>query len=138
MPTARPGTTCWRASSTLKRRSKSAITFDDPKTGKHYELNEDVAVILARPRWHLFEKHARRRGTGPGGLFDFGLYFFHNAQTLLNNGSGPYFYLPKLESHLEARLWADVFESAQDELGIPRAPSRLRSDRDDTRHVRDA
>ena len=91
-------------------------------------MNEDVAVILARPRgWHLFEKHMLVDGKQvPGGLFDFGLYFFHNAQTLLDNGSGPYFYL-KLESHLEARLWNDVFESAQDELGIPRAPSRLRS-----------
>jgi malate synthase len=98
------------------------IAFDDPKTGKHYELNEDVAVILARPRgWHLFEKHMLVDGEQvPGGLFDFGLYFFHNAQTLLDNGSGPYFYLPKLESHLEARLWNDVFQSAQDEFGMPR------------------
>ena len=106
----------------MKEAIERTITFDDPKTGKHYELNEDVAVILARPRgWHLFEKHMLVDGEQvPGGLFDFGLYFFHNAQTLLDNGSGPYFYLPKMESHLEARLWNDVFEAAQDELGIPR------------------
>ncbi|MDP8945904.1 MAG: malate synthase A [Actinomycetota bacterium] len=106
----------------MKEAIERTIAFDDPKTGKHYELDEDVAVILARPRgWHLFEKHMLVDGEQvPGGLFDFGLYFFHNAQTLLDNGSGPYFYLPKMESHLEARLWNDVFELAQDELGIPR------------------
>jgi malate synthase len=106
----------------MKEAIEGTIAFDDPKTGKHYELNKDVAVILARPRgWHLFEKHMLVDGEQvPGGIFDFGLYFFHNAQTLLENGTGPYFYLPKLESHLEARLWNDVFELAQDELGIPR------------------
>ncbi len=99
------------------------IAFDDPDSGKHYELNdeEDLAVLLARPRgWHLYEKHMTVDGEQvPGGIFDFGLYFFHNAQQLLDNGSGPYFYLPKLESHLEARLWNDIFIMAQDELGIP-------------------
>ncbi|MDQ3864458.1 MAG: malate synthase A [Actinomycetota bacterium] len=106
----------------MKEAIERTITFDDPNTGKHYELNDEVAVILARPRgWHLFEKHMLVDGKQvPGGLFDFGLYFFHNARTLLDNGSGPYFYLPKMESHLEARLWNDVFELAQDELGIPR------------------
>jgi malate synthase len=106
----------------MKEAIEGTISFDDPNSGKHYELHESTAVILARPRgWHLFEKHMLVDGEQvPGGLFDFGLYFFHNAQTLLDNGSGPYFYLPKLESHLEARLWNDVFESAQDELGIPR------------------
>jgi malate synthase len=106
----------------MKEAIEGTISFDDPNSGKHYELHENTAVILARPRgWHLFEKHMLVDGEQvPGGLFDFGLYFFHNAQTLLDNGSGPYFYLPKLESHLEARLWNDVFESAQDELGIPR------------------
>src|ERR671917_179450 len=106
----------------MKEAIEGTIAFDDPDSGKHYELDEDTAVILARPRgWHLFEKHMLVDGGGvPGGLFDFGLYFFHNAQTLLDNGSGPYFYLPKMESHLEARLWNDVFELAQDELGIPR------------------
>src|SRR5215208_4230515 len=95
------------------------ITYDDPESGKHYELNEDLtslATIIARPRvWHLFEKHVQV----PAGIFDFGLYFFHNVRTLLDAGSGPYFYLPKMESHLEARLWNDVFVMAQDELGIP-------------------
>jgi len=98
------------------------ISFDDPQSGKHYELNDEVAVILARPRgWHLFEKHMLVDGRQvPGGIFDFGLYFFHNARELLDRGSGPYFYLPKMESHLEARLWNDIFGRAQDELGIPR------------------
>ncbi len=106
----------------MKEAIEGTISFDDPNSGKHYELHENTAVILARPRgWHLFEKHMLVDGEQvPGGLFDFGLYFFHNAQTLLDNGSGPYFYLPKMESHLEARLWNDVFDSAQDELGIPR------------------
>jgi malate synthase len=106
----------------MKEAIEGTISFDDPNSGKHYELHENTAVILARPRgWHLFEKHMLVDGEQvPGGLFDFGLYFFHNAQTLLDNGSGPYFYLPKIESHLEARLWNDVFDSAQDELGIPR------------------
>jgi malate synthase len=106
----------------MKEAIERTITFDDPKTGKHYELGDEVAVILTRPRgWHLFEKHMLVDGKRvPGGIFDFGLYFFHNARTLLDNGSGPYFYLPKMESHLEARLWNDIFNRAQDELGIPR------------------
>jgi malate synthase len=106
----------------LRDAINRTITFDDPNTGKHYEVNEDVAVIIARPRgWHLFEKHMLVDGKQvPGGIFDFGLYFFHNARTLLDMGSGPYFYLPKMESHLEARLWNDIFNLAQDELGIPR------------------
>jgi malate synthase len=106
----------------MKEAIERTITFDDPKTGKHYELNDEVAVILMRPRgWHLFEKHMLVDGRQvPGGIFDFGLYFFHNARTLMDNGSGPYFYLPKMESHLEARLWNDIFLMAQDELGIPR------------------
>ena len=98
------------------------ITYDDPETGKHYELGEDLAVLIARPRgWHLFEKHMLVDGKQvPGAIFDFGLFFFHNARTLIETGSGPYLYLPKLESHLEARLWNDIFVMAQDELGIPR------------------
>jgi malate synthase len=106
----------------MKEAIERTIAFDDPKTGKHYELGDEVAVILMRPRgWHLFEKHMLVDGKRvPGGIFDFGLYFFHNARRLLDNGSGPYFYLPKMESHLEARLWNDIFNRAQDELGIPR------------------
>ncbi len=90
--------------------------------GKQYRLNDQTAVLMVRPRgWHLDEKHVLIDGRPiPGGLFDFGLYFFHNARELLARGSGPYFYLPKLESHHEARLWNDVFNAAQDALGIPR------------------
>jgi malate synthase len=97
------------------------ITFTSP-AGKHYELHEDIATLLVRPRgWHLNEKHVLVDGKPiSASLFDFGLYFFHNAKKLIENGTGPYFYLPKLESHLEARLWNDVFCMAQDELSIPR------------------
>ena len=98
------------------------ISYDDPATGKHYELEDDPAVLIARPRgWHLFEKHMTVDGAQvPAGIFDFGFYFFHNARELLERGSGPYFYLPKMESHLEARLWNEIFVMAQEELGIPR------------------
>jgi malate synthase len=98
---------------------RRTITFASPE-GKQYRLNPQTAVIMVRPRgWHLDEKHMVVDGKPvPGGLFDFGLYFFHNARQLLENGSGPYFYLPKMESHLEARLWNDVFKLAQDELGL--------------------
>ncbi|MBL0713593.1 MAG: malate synthase A [Desulfosarcina sp.] len=97
------------------------ITFDSP-AGKHYELRDDPAVLIVRPRgWHLPEKHVSVDGRPiSGSLFDFALFFFHNARTLIANGSGPYFYLPKLESHLEARLWNDVFKRAQDLMGIAR------------------
>ncbi|MBM4423878.1 MAG: malate synthase A [Chloroflexi bacterium] len=90
--------------------------------GKEYKLNEQIAVLLVRPRgWHLTEKHAKVDGRPmSASLFDFGLYFFHNARRLMGKGSGPYFYLPKLENHLEARLWNDVFNFAQDSLDIPR------------------
>jgi malate synthase len=97
------------------------IDYVDPQTGREYKLNEKTAVLFVRPRgWHLAEKHMTVDG-GPvsGSLFDFGLYFFHNATELLAQGTGPYFYLPKMESHLEARLWNDVFVHAQDALGIP-------------------
>jgi malate synthase len=89
--------------------------------GKLYELNEKTAVLKVRPRgWHLEEKHMLINGEPlSASLVDFGLYFFHNAAELLKRGSGPYFYLPKLESHLEARLWNEVFEAAQEFLGIP-------------------
>jgi malate synthase len=101
------------------------ISFKSPE-GKEYRLNEKVATLLVRPRgWHLDERHVELGGSPvSGSLFDFGLYFFHNAQRLLDKGSGPYFYLPKLESHLEARLWNDVFNYAEDALKIPRGTIR--------------
>ncbi len=90
--------------------------------GKSYALNDEVAVLLVRPRgWHLQERHVEVDGKHvSAGLFDFGVYLSRNAERLLDRGSGPYFYLPKLESHLEARLWNDVFCFAQDRIGIPR------------------
>ena len=96
------------------------ITYNSPE-GKQYALDEKTATLLVRPRgWHLVEKHVLIDGKPvSGGIFDFGLYFFHNVKTLLEKGTGPYFYLPKLESHLEARLWNDIFVLAQRELGIP-------------------
>src|SRR5882762_1334179 len=101
------------------------IDFTSPE-GKEYRLNDQVATLLVRPRgWHLEERHVEVDGKPiSGSLFDFGLYFFHNARRLLNKGSGPYFYLPKLESHLEARLWNDVFNLAQEELGVPKGTIR--------------
>ena len=97
------------------------IEFVNPD-GRVYRLNDEVATLLVRPRgWHLVEKHVLVDGKPiSGSLFDFGLYVFHNARRLVEKGSGPYFYLPKLESHLEARLWNDVFVYAQDRLGLPR------------------
>jgi malate synthase len=97
------------------------IDYTDPQTDREYRLSDQTAVLFVRPRgWHLPEKHMTVDGVPmSGSLFDFGLYFFHNAQELLARGSGPYFYLPKMESHLEARLWNDVFVHAQDALGIP-------------------
>jgi malate synthase len=93
---------------------------------KSYRLNEHVATLLVRPRgWHLYERHFSVDGEPvSASLFDFGLVAFHNARELLDRGSGPYFYLPKLESHLEARLWAQAFAFAEDELGIPRGSIR--------------
>lgn len=105
----------------LRDANLRTITFENPKNGKKYQLNDEVATLLVRPRgWHLEEKHVTYKGENlSGSLFDFGLYFFHNVHTLLKNGSGPYFYLPKMESHLEARLWNEVFVFAQDYLNIP-------------------
>ena len=93
---------------------------------KRYTLADRIATLVVRPRgWHLVEGHVHVDGAPiSGSLFDFGLYFFHNARELLERGTGPYFYLPKLESHLEARLWNDVFNFAQDALGIPRGTIR--------------
>jgi len=110
----------------LRDAVRRGITFDDPATGKSYRLNERVATLLVRPRGlHLPERHLEVDGEPvPGCLFDFGLYFFHNARELLDRGTGPYFYLPKLESHTEARIWNDVFLLAQETLGVPRGSIR--------------
>jgi malate synthase len=102
-------------------RCAGALTFESPE-GKPYRLNKGrLATVVVRPRgWHLNERHILVDGKPTVGAFvDFGLYFFHNARELLDRGSGPYFYLPKTESNLEARLWNDVFRSAQEVLGIP-------------------
>ena len=104
----------------LREAIAGTIAFTSPE-GKPYKLNEQTVTLMLRPRgWHLDEKHVHVDGQPmSGSLFDFGLYFFHNARQLLDKGTGPYFYLPKLESHLEARLWNDVFVMAQNELGLP-------------------
>ena len=109
----------------LKAAVRGTIQFKSPE-GKSYALNAKTAVLMTRPRgWHLPEKHVLLNGRPvSGSLFDFSLFFFHNAKALLDKGSGPYFYLPKMESHLEARLWNDVFCAAQDELGINRGSIR--------------
>jgi len=98
---------------------RRTITF--ASGGKQYKLKDETATLLVRPRgWHLNEEHVTVDGVAvSGSLFDFALYFFHNAKELIARGTGPYFYLPKMESHLEARLWNDVFVRAQQELGIP-------------------
>ncbi|MEA2219968.1 MAG: malate synthase [Solirubrobacteraceae bacterium] len=97
-------------------------TIEHDENGKHYALDDDVATLLVRPRgWHLVERHLLVDGEPvAGGLVDFGLYAFHNARELLERGAGPYFYLPKLESHREARLWNDVFDLAEDHIGLRR------------------
>ncbi|WP_327243556.1 malate synthase A [Streptomyces sp. NBC_01320] len=104
------------------------IDFTDPGSGKSYALRpaDELATVVTRPRgWHLNERHLQLDGTPvPGALVDFGLYFFHNAQRLIDLGKGPYFYLPKTESHLEARLWNDIFVFAQDYVGIPQGTVR--------------
>jgi len=111
---------CVRGQLNLHDAIRRQIDFSDPASGRSYHLNAKTAVLFMRPRgWHLEEKHMRVDGRAvSASLFDFGLYFFHNAHALLARGTGPYFYLPKLESHLEARLWNDVFELAQDTLDL--------------------
>ena len=100
---------------------RKTISFSQSSNGKEYRLNDKTATLLVRPRGlHLLERNVEINGEQmSGSLFDFGLYFYHNAKELIERGSGPYFYLPKLESHLEARLWNDVFVFAQDYLDIP-------------------
>ena len=103
----------------LRDAVRRSITLE--QDGKRYQLNEKPAVLFVRPRgWHLDEKHLHVDGEPvSGGIFDFALFFFHNAKALLARGSGPYFYLPKLESHLEARLWNEIFSLSEKELAIP-------------------
>lgn len=109
----------------LRDAVRGIISYTSPE-GKNYRLNPTVATLMVRPRgWHLEERHFTIDGKPiSASLFDFGLFFFHNARQLIEKGTGPYFYLPKMESHLEARLWNDVFCFAQDELGIPRGTIR--------------
>jgi malate synthase len=108
----------------LRDAVRRTISFE--QGGKQYRLNDKVAVLIPRPRgWHLDEKHVLVDGKPiSGSIFDFGLCFFHNAKELLARGSGPYYYLPKMESHLEARLWNDIFTLAQKELGVPHGSIR--------------
>src|ERR1700691_1887539 len=109
----------------LRDAIRREITFASPE-GKQYKLNEKTATLFVRPRgWHLPEKHLLVQGQPiSASLFDFGLYFFHHVAALKARGTAPYFYLPRLESHREARLWNNVFNFAQDALGIPRGPIR--------------
>jgi malate synthase len=111
----------------LRDAVRRTITLE--QGGKTYKLNERTAVLIPRPRgWHLDEKHVTVDGKPvSGGIFDFALFFLHNAKQLLSRGSGPYFYLPKMESHLEARLWNDIFRLAQQELGIPQGSIKATS-----------
>jgi malate synthase len=104
---------------------RRTISFQNPD-GREYQLNPETATLLVRPRgWHLDERHMTVDGEAvSGSLFDFGLYFFHNARELTDRGSGPYFYLPKLQSHREARLWNGVFTYSQNELGVPHGTIR--------------
>ncbi|MFM0287267.1 malate synthase A [Paraburkholderia megapolitana] len=108
----------------LKEAVRGTISLE--QNGKSYKLNDKVATLIVRPRgWHLDEKHVTVDGQRvSGGVFDFALFLFHNAKEQLARGAGPYFYLPKLESHLEARLWNDVFIAAQETVGIPRGTIR--------------
>ncbi|HIA36873.1 MAG TPA: malate synthase A [Flavobacteriales bacterium] len=105
----------------LRDAVNKTITYHNEITNKHYQLNKEVATLMVRPRgWHLTEKNFLVHGEEvSASLFDFGLYFYHNAFNLIKNGTGPYFYLPKLENHLEARLWNDIFLFSQEELGLP-------------------
>ena len=111
----------------LRDAVAGTIEYRDPATGKEYRLGPTVATLMVRPRgWHLPEGHVRVDGAPmSGALFDFGLFLFHNARRLLDNRTGPYFYLPKLENHLEARLWNDVFVAAQEMLGL--APGTIKA-----------
>ncbi|MDQ3650838.1 MAG: malate synthase A [Acidobacteriota bacterium] len=114
-----------RGQQNLRDAVRRQIEFTSPD-GKSYQLKKETATLMVRPRgWHLTEKHCTVDGAPvSASLFDFGLYFFHNARETIDRGTGPYFYLPKMESHSEARLWNDVFNDAQQRLGIPRGTIR--------------
>ncbi|WP_028224674.1 malate synthase A [Paraburkholderia ferrariae] len=118
----------WENQITGQINLKDAVrrTISLEQNGKRYQLNDKVATLIVRPRgWHLDEKHVTVDGKRvSGGIFDFALFLFHNAKELIARGSGPYFYLPKMESHLEARLWNDIFVAAQEAVGIPRGTIR--------------
>jgi len=118
-------TNCIEGQHNLRDAVARTIEFRSPE-GKEYKLSATPAVLFVRPRgWHLNEKHVLINGTPiSGSLFDFGLFFFHNAKAQIASGTGPYFYLPKLESHHEARLWNDVFVFAQEYIGIPKGTIR--------------
>ncbi len=119
---------------------RGTIEYTAPDTGKQYRLNPKVATLMVRPRgWHLPERHVTLDAKPiPASLFDFGLYLFHNAKASSRAAPGPYYYLPKLQSHLEARLWNDVFVTAQKRLGVPtRHDQGDRPHRDAARRVRD-
>src|ERR1700675_1464214 len=109
----------------LRDAVRGTIRYESPE-GKRYQVGPNPATLFVRPRgWHLDEKHFLVDGKPiSASLFDFGLFFFHNAQALIAKGTGPYFYLPKMESHLEARLWNDVFVFSQDYVGVPQGTIR--------------
>jgi malate synthase len=111
----------------LRNRWRGTLDFTDPDNGKHYAIGPDPAVLMVRPRgWHLEERHVTVDGRPvSGGLFDFAIYVFHNARAALDAGSGPYFYLPKLESRHEAALWSDIFEFAEEWLGLDRGTIKV-------------
>ncbi len=106
---------------------RKTITFENPSNGKKYQLNDETAVLMCRVRGlHLEEKGIEINGTNPSGcLCDFGYYLFHNAKELVNSGTGPYFYIPKLQNHHEARLWNEVINYAEDQLNLPRGTVRV-------------
>ena len=117
---------CVEGQANLRDAVDGTIAYRAPETGKDYRLNEKTAVLMVRPRgWHLLEKHLLVDGKPcSGSLFDFGLFFFHGGRRLIARGKTPAFYLPKLEHHLEARLWNDVFVKAQKDLGVPHGTIR--------------
>ena len=110
----------------LRDAARGELRFEDPESDKRYELGPQLATLVVRPRgWHLDERHVTLDGMGvSASLFDFGIHFFHNARETLSRGSGPYYYLPKLESSEEARLWNDVFIAAQELLEVPHGTIR--------------